>query len=91
MNSAAIEGRIRFLDESILYLAETFMVRGVTLTRTRYVYQYQDGQGRLHFRYDNSPHYPQIETHPHHKHVAEIRTGVEQIEAAGAKSWRGAA
>ena len=83
-NSAAIEGRIRFWDESILHLAETFMARGVTLVRTRYVYQYQDGQGRLYFRYDNSPHHPQIETYPHHKHVVEMRKGVERIEAAAA-------
>jgi hypothetical protein len=81
-NSAIIEGRIRFWDESILYLSETFMVRGVTLARTRYVYQYQDGQERLLFRYDNSPHHPQIGTFPHHKHIVEMDKGTERIEAS---------
>ena len=34
-----------------------------------YVYQYQDPNGILLFRYDNLPHFPHVPTFPHHKHV----------------------
>lgn len=57
-------------------------MRGVALIRTRYIYQYHDGQGSLRFRYDNAPHHLHIETHPHHKHVVEMQQGTERVEAA---------
>lgn len=47
-------------------------------------YQYHDEQGRLRFRYDNAPHHPQIASHPHHKDVVELGSGVERIEATTA-------
>jgi len=81
---AVVEGRIQFWDGSKLVFTETLATRGVTLVRTRYVYQYHDEQGRLRFRYDNAPHHPQIATHPHHKHVVDLRSGVERIEATTA-------
>jgi len=27
--------------------------------------------GQMLFRYDNAPHYPEITSHPHHKHISE--------------------
>ncbi|MFN8633831.1 MAG: DUF6516 family protein [Chloroflexota bacterium] len=42
-----------------------------------YAYQFQDGDGRTVFRYDNWPHYRELETFPHHKHVGPD----ERIEA----------
>lgn len=32
-------------------------------------YHFQDDQNRLVFRYDNTPHFPDIESYPHHKHT----------------------
>lgn len=80
--SAVIEGRISFWDDSTLVFTEIYTMRGVALIRTQYVYQYHDDRGRLRFRYDNSPHYPHVETHPHHKHVVEVQRGTESVEAA---------
>lgn len=34
-----------------------------------YVYQYQKADGALVFRYDNTPHFPDLFSFPHHKHL----------------------
>ena len=34
-----------------------------------YRYHFQDGQNNLVFRYDNTPHFQEIETFLHHKHI----------------------
>lgn len=47
------------------------------IVKLRYSYHYQDESGELIFRYDNAPHYPNLPTHPHHKHVG---TAVESAE-----------
>lgn len=78
--SAFIEGRIRFWDDSLLRFSEELIERGVIVTRHEYVYHYQNTDNSLIFRYDNSPHYPDIVTFPHHKHVNS--SGTEQIEPA---------
>ena len=36
-----------------------------------YRYHFQDRENRLIFRYDNTPHYPYLDTHPHHKHLLD--------------------
>lgn len=41
----------------------------------RYAYHYQNVSSEVIFRYDNAPHYPNLPTHPHHKHVGS--TAVE--------------
>jgi hypothetical protein len=35
----------------------------------KYRFQYMDKRRQMVFRYDNAPHYPEVESHPHHKHV----------------------
>jgi hypothetical protein len=39
--------------------------------RLRYHYHYQYADGRMILRYDDKPHYPEVTTFPHHKHVAQ--------------------
>jgi len=77
--SAAIKGRLRFWDNSLLEFVELLEMRSNLLRRVEYAYHYQDSHGNLVFRYDDSPHHPEIETHPHHKHVGHGET--ESIEA----------
>jgi hypothetical protein len=36
-----------------------------------YRYHLQDVRNRLLFRYDNTPHFPDVDTFPHHKHVRD--------------------
>jgi len=62
-----IEGKIIFIDESILHFIEFINVKQTTEVY-KYSYHYQVLNGNLIFRYDMAPH-PEIETFPHHKHV----------------------
>jgi hypothetical protein len=64
-----IEGRLRFHDRSRLEFDEVVLVRSQQIVKLRYAYHYQNDLGEVIFRYDNAPHYPDIVTYPHHKHV----------------------
>ncbi len=66
--SSELYAVIRFYDNSRLQIVEKLSVETYALIKTRYAYHYQDADGMLIFRYDNAPHHPEIETHPHHKH-----------------------
>ncbi len=63
-----IRGEIYFLDGSRLHVREFVNVeRGIE--RYSYAYHYQSADGSLVFRYDNTTHFPNLATFPHHKHV----------------------
>lgn len=64
--------------------------------RRKYAYHWQDSHGRLLVRWDNAPHWPQVETHPHHKHIREERnvhpsaeTDLEEVLSAIRAQIRG--
>jgi hypothetical protein len=57
----------RFINGGELRLFE-YRLRGEV---EKYAYHLQDAGGRMILRYDNRPHYPDVETFPHHKHVAD--------------------
>lgn len=78
--SGLVRGRLRFWDGSLFVFAELLEVRAGLLRKVEYGYHYQDADDNLIFRYDNSPHYPDLATFPHHKHVVE--GGNELVEAA---------
>jgi len=63
--------RVRFPDASQLQVVEKLVVERFTILKVRYAYHYQRANGELVFRYDNVPHYPDIKTFPHHKHIGE--------------------
>lgn len=77
---AIIEGRVRFWDDSLLCFQEELVERSFVASLIDYVYHYQSADGVLLFRYDNSPHYPNLATFPHHKHVGAGDS--EIVEAA---------
>jgi len=53
----SVRGEIYFLDGSLLHVREFVNVeRGVE--RYTYAYHYQRADGRLIFRYDDTPHFP---------------------------------
>lgn len=64
--------RVRLADNSVLEISEALTLEEGALTWLSYRYHWQDATGRLILRYDNAPHYPGIESFPHHKHVGEI-------------------
>jgi hypothetical protein len=65
----SIEGRLKFYDGSLLEFDEVVIWRNEQMVKLRYAYHYQNAAGELIFRYDNAPHYPNLSTHPHHKHA----------------------
>ena len=68
----SIEGRLKFHDGSLLEFDEVIILRNEQIVKLRYAYHYQNESGEVIFRYDNAPHYPNILTYPHHKHVGSV-------------------
>jgi len=64
-----IEGRLKFHNGSLLEFDEVIILRNEEIVKLRYAYHYQDESAEIIFRYDNAPHYPNILTYPHHKHI----------------------
>lgn len=64
-----IEGRLKFHDGSLLEFDEAIILRNEQIVKLRYAYHYQNELAEIIFRYDNAPHYPNMLTYPHHKHV----------------------
>jgi len=90
-----IEGRLKFHDGSLLEFDEVIIFRNEQIVKLRYAYHYQNESVEVIFRYDNAPHYPNILTYPHHKHVgsavepaqvpdlSEVLSEIEQMIFSG--------
>jgi hypothetical protein len=61
---------VYFIDNSLLHFRELFVEQENPFKET-YTYHYQREDGTMIFRYDNAPHFPNLPTAPHHKHVGE--------------------
>ncbi len=64
--------RLRFIDNSLLEISEAIHVVKRKFTWLSYRYHYQKPNGSIIFRYDNTPHHPDIDTYPEHKHIEEL-------------------
>lgn len=62
-----IRASLYFVDGTVLHFREFVNVQQGS-ERYMYVYQYQRADGTLIFRYDNTPHFPDLPSFPHHKH-----------------------
>ena len=65
-----IRGEIGFRDGSVLHFRELVDLRH-ELQLVMYAYHYQDAEGVLVFRYDNTAHHMHVDTFPNHKHTAD--------------------
>jgi hypothetical protein len=80
--------RVRFKNGYLFELNEAVIVENDQLERLNYRYHLQDRQNNLVFRYDNTPHFADLENFPHHKHLSdsivssEEPTVIEVIEEA---------
>ncbi|MGF1516765.1 MAG: toxin TumE [Nodosilinea sp.] len=63
--------RIRFNQGHLLEINEAIVISDGVLTFLDYRYHCQDGQNRLLFRYDSTPHFPGLPSFPHHKHLPD--------------------
>lgn len=61
-----VRGDIYFADDSRLHVRELVDTRATG--RLKYIYHYQRADESIVFRYDNAPHFPELENFPHHKH-----------------------
>lgn len=82
-NDAFIEAHICFYDASLLVFNEELeAITDRQIRRISYVFHYQNNDNILHFRYDNSPHYPHLATFPSHKHVGNDVIAAEPPDLA---------
>jgi hypothetical protein len=61
--------RLRFSQGYLLEINEAVIVTGNELSSLDYRYHCQDEQNNLVFRYDSTPHFPDLPSFPHHKHL----------------------
>mgnify|MGYP001608636064 CR=1 FL=1 len=78
-NVQSIKIKTRLRDETFLFIQETTSKKG-----NKYSYHWQTTDNKLLLRWDNSPHYKEIETFPHHKHVgknieASHKVSIEEV------------
>jgi hypothetical protein len=60
--------RVTLVNGGLIEMTERVLEVQGTLAVTKYRHHWQDSRGRLLKRWDNAPHYPVIETFPHHLH-----------------------
>ncbi|MBE9112423.1 hypothetical protein IQ273_23805 [Nodosilinea sp. LEGE 07298] len=62
--------RLTLANGDFVEASEFFYIRNDGIEQQRYRYQWMDAnQQQLKKRWDNAPHFPNIETFPHHVHV----------------------
>ena len=61
--------RVRFLTGHLLEVNEAIVIEADQIKHLGYRYHFQDQQNNLIFRYDNTPHFPDLKSFPHHKHL----------------------
>lgn len=68
-NKGYIRGKIVFSDDCMLFFMELIDIEKPV--KQKYSYHFIDNNTNLIFRYDNSEHYPDISSFPHHKHLPD--------------------
>jgi len=61
--------RVRFLSGQLLEVNEAIVLEADKIKHLGYRYHFQDQENNLIFRYDNTPHFPDLKSFPHHKHL----------------------
>jgi Family of unknown function (DUF6516) len=61
--------RVRFELRYLLAVSEALIIIDDQVSPIDYRYHFQDDQNSLIFRYDSTPHFPDLVSFPHHKHL----------------------
>ncbi|TRV01358.1 MAG: hypothetical protein EWV75_00010 [Microcystis wesenbergii Mw_QC_S_20081001_S30D] len=61
--------RLRFKQTHLLEINEAIVITDNYLEFLDDRYHFQDEKNNLVFRYDSTPHFPNLSTFPHHKHL----------------------
>ncbi len=70
-NRINLKIRVRFEEGSLFEVSEAVICEGNQLKHLGYSYHFQDKENQLIFRYDNTPHFPNMKTFPNHKHLLD--------------------
>ena len=62
--------RVRFFSGNLLELNEAVVLEANQIIHLGYRYHFQDQHNNLIFHYDNTPHFPDLKSFPHHKHLS---------------------
>jgi hypothetical protein len=62
---------LRFENGGLLEINEALFVENGVLETLGYRYHLQRANGDLVFRYDNTPHFPDLSSFPHRKHLRD--------------------
>ena len=65
-----LKGQITIIDSSTLEISIFATESSKKLSIDKYRLHYMNNTGQMLFRYDNSPHHPELDSYPHHKHTS---------------------
>ncbi len=68
---ANLRVRARFATGHLLEANEAVTIVSGDIAHLSYRYHFQDKNNTLIFRYDNTPHFPDLATFPNHKHLPD--------------------
>ncbi len=75
---ANLKLRIRLQTKYLLAVSEALLVVRRQITQLDYRYHFQDQNNQLIFRYDSTPHFPDLVSFPHHKHLPDDVIAVDK-------------
>ena len=68
---ANLKLRLRFKGKFLLAISEALLVVDNQISQIDYRYHFQNEKNELIFRYDSTPHFPNLSSFPHHKHLPD--------------------
>ncbi|MCD6484108.1 MAG: hypothetical protein J7L47_03240 [Candidatus Odinarchaeota archaeon] len=64
-----IKGKIYLIGGLVIDFAEFIKIEGHTVVKLKYRYAILSKKRKIIIRWDNSPHFPNLKTFPHHVHI----------------------
>lgn len=74
--------RVRIELRYLLAVSEALTVVDDQVLHVDYRYHFQDDGNNLIFRYDSTPHFPDLSSFPHHKHLPDSVIACEKPDIA---------
>lgn len=79
---ANLKLRIRFQGQYLLAISEVLLVADERVSYLDYRYHFQNEKNELIFRYDSTPHFPDLPSFPHHKHLPDTVIATDKPDLA---------
>lgn len=75
---ANLKLRVRFKGKYLLAVSEAIIAIDDRISQIDYRYHFQNEKNELIFRYDSTPHFPDLPSFPQHKHLPETTIATEK-------------